>query len=263
MPPTLRMMGRFQPANDKHDQLDRASHSQPQDDDGPCNDEWLATLSHELRSPLATILDALELVSSDLERPGAKRAGDIAQHQAKKALQLIDDLFDLSAHSYGKLVLDKEIVQVANIVARATETANHLITARQHSLTVLLPPKPVFILADRMRLEQVLTNLLINAAKFTAPGGHIRLTVTEVAGEIVMRVQDNGRGIAAELLPRVFDLHMQATDIVAPRPTGLGLGLALVKSLVKLHGGSVTATSAGPNAGSEFTVRLPSPARAA
>src|SRR5438034_1395232 len=121
-----------------------SSHStarrKPQDDDGPCNDEWFATLSHELRSPLVTILDALELVSSDLERPGAKRAGDIAQHQAKKAMQLIDDLFDLAAHSCGKLVLDKETVQVDDIVARATETANHLITARKHSLTVLLPP---------------------------------------------------------------------------------------------------------------------------
>ncbi len=263
MPPTLRIVGKSQPAHNKYLGRDRGSHPRTQEDDRRCNEEWLATLSHELRSPLATILNALELVSSDLERPGAKRAGDIAQHQAKKALQLIDDLFDLAAHSCGKLVLRKENAQVADIVARATETANHLITARKHLLTVSLPPRTVFILADRMRLEQVLTNLLINAAKFTEPGGHIRLTVAEELGEIVVRVQDNGRGIAPELLPRVFDLHMQATDVVARRPTGLGLGLALVKSLVELHGGCVAAASGGPGAGTELVVRLPAHARAA
>jgi signal transduction histidine kinase len=263
MPSTLRVVRKPRPAYNKYVGRDRGSHPRPQDDDWRCNEEWLATLSHELRSPLATILDALELVSSDLVGQGAKRAGDIAQHQARKALQLIDDLFDLSAHSCGKLALRNETVQVADIVARATETANHLITARKHSLTILLPPRPVFILADGIRLEQVLTNLLINAAKFTEPGGHIRLTVTEEHDEIIVRVQDNGRGIAAELLPRVFDLHMQASDVVARRPTGLGLGLALVKTLVELHGGSVAAFSAGPGAGSEFVVRLPVCARAA
>jgi len=257
MPPTLRIVGKSRPAHDKYDQRDRRNHRRLHDDERRCNEEWLATLSHELRSPLATILDALELVSSDLKRPRAKRAGDIAQRQAKKAMQLIEDLFDLSAHSCGKLALRKETVQMADIVARATETANHLITARKHSLTMSLPPRPLFILADRMRLEQVLTNLLINAAKFTEPGGHIRLTVTEEFGEIVVRVQDNGHGISAELLPSVFDLHMQATDLVARRPTGLGLGLALVKSLVELHGGCVAAASGGLGTGSEFVVRLP------
>jgi signal transduction histidine kinase len=263
MPPTLRIVGKSRPAHNKYLGRDRGSQPQAQDDDRPCNEEWLATLSHELRSPLATILDALELVSNDLEEPRAKRAGDIAQRQAQKAMQLIDDLFDLSANACGKLALRKETVQMADIVARATETANHLITARKHSLTVSLPPRPLFILADPLRLEQVLTNLLINAAKFTEPGGHIRLTVTEELGEIVVRVQDNGRGIARELLPRVFDLHMQAADVVARRPTGLGLGLALVKSLVELHGGCVAAASGGPGAGSEFVVRLPMRARAA
>jgi signal transduction histidine kinase len=251
------------PAHNKYLQRDRWSHRRLHDDDRRCNEEWLATLSHELRSPLATILDALELVSGDLDRPGAKRAGDIAQHQAKKAMQLIDDLFDLAAQSCGKLALRRETVQVADIVKRATETASHLISTRQHSLTVSLPPRPVFILADPLRLEQVLTNLLINAAKFTEPGGRIRLTVTEELGDIVVQVRDNGRGIAREMLPRVFDLHTQATDDVARRPTGLGLGLALVKSLVELHGGSVAAASAGPGTGAEFVVRLPAFARAA
>jgi len=268
LPPKLRIVGKSRPAHNKpapnrHRERDREDHPRLPDGNRRCNEEWLATLSHELRSPLATILDALDLAFSQIDQPRAKRAGEIAQRQARKAMQLIDDLFDLSAHSRGKLALRRETVQVADIVARAAETANHLITARKHSLTVLLPHKPVSILADRLRLEQVLTNLLINAAKFTEPGGHIRLTVTEELGEIVVRVRDNGRGIAPELLPRVFDLHMQGTDLTERRPAGLGLGLALVKTLVELHGGCVAASSNGPGAGSEFVVRLPTRSRAA
>src|SRR5262249_34687099 len=130
-------------------------------------------------------------------------------------------------------------------------------------LSVVLPPQPMFIFADRLRLEQVLTNLLINAAKFTEPGGQIELTVTEEFGEIVVRVKDSGRGITREFLPHIFDLHRQAADVGDRRPAGLGLGLALVKTLVELHGGCVSATSGGPGAGAEFIVRLPSRARAA
>jgi len=270
MAPALRVVRSPQPARNGNRRSRRPAHNdvRPRKDnlsqfnDGRHSDEWLATLSHELRSPLATILDALDLVFSDLDQPLAQRAGEIAQRQAHKAMQLIDDLFDLNAHSCGKLALRKELVNVADVVARATETANHLLTARKHVLSVSLPSKPVFILADGLRLEQVLTNLLINAAKFTDPGGDIRLTVTQEFGEIVVRVRDNGRGIARELLPRVFDLHMQA-HVGAQRPSGLGLGLALVKSLVELHGGCVTANSSGHGAGSEFVVRLPTRARAA
>jgi signal transduction histidine kinase len=259
MPPPLRVVPSTQPAHNANRRIPCRTHN----DNGTHNDEWLATLSHELRSPLATILNALELLSRDLEKPGAKRASEIAQRQAEKAMQIVEDLFDLSAHSCGKLALRKGWVNVADVVARATETANHLLTARNHLLTVSLPSEPVFILADPLRLEQVLTNLLINAAKFTDPGGHIRLIVTAEFGEAVLRVQDNGRGIAPELLPRVFDLHMQAPDAGARRAGGLGLGLALVKSLVELHDGCVTATSGGLGAGSEFVVRLPTRARAA
>src|SRR5262249_4896545 len=157
-----------------------------QHDSATQGDEWLATLSHELRSPLAAILDALELVFSSLEKPGAQRVGEVAQHQAHKAMQLIDDLFDLSAHSCGKLTLRKQLVNIGDIVARATEPSNHLLNERKHRLSVSLPSQPVFILADPIRLEQVLTNLLVNAAKFTAPGGHVHLTVTEEVGQIVV-----------------------------------------------------------------------------
>jgi len=229
----------------------------------PQSDEWLATLSHELCSPLATILDALDLVFSDLQKPGAKRAGEIAQRQARKALKIIEDLFDLNAHSCGKLVLRKETVNMADVVARAIETANHLLNARNHSLTISLPSEPVVLAADSLRLEQVLTNLLINAAKFTDPGGQIGLRVTQEFGEVVLRVRDNGRGIALELLPRVFDLHVQGPDAGSRRTSGLGLGLALVKSLVMLHGGCVAARSDGRGTGSEFIVRLPMRALAA
>jgi Osmosensitive K+ channel histidine kinase len=263
IPPTLRMVVKSQPAQNGRFQLDRWSLRRRDAADRMHNEEWLATLSHELRSPLAAILDALDLVFSQLHESRAQRAGEIAQRQARKAIQIIEDLFDLNAHSCGKLVLRKELVQVDDVVARAAETANHLITAGRHSLTVLLPPKPVFVLADPLRLEQVLTNLLINAAKFTQPGGHILLTATEQFGEIVLSVQDNGRGIASELLPRVFDLHKQSPDVGGRRPAGLGLGLALVKTIIELHGGSVAATSGGPGTGSEFVVRLPMQACAA
>src|SRR5262245_8015954 len=263
LPPKLRIVGNSRPVHIKHHERDRRSHHREHDDARRRNEEWLATLSHELRSPLATILDALDLAFGQIDQPRAKRAGEIAQRQARKAMQLIDDLFDLSAHSCGKLTLRRELVNVADVVARATETANHLMTERQHSLTILLPPRPVFLLADRMRLEQVLTNLLINAAKFTEPGGQIRLTVTQEFGELDLRVQDNGRGIAPELLPHVFDLHTQAPHVGDRQPGGIGLGLALVKSLVELHGGCVAASSGGPGAGSEFVVRLPTRARAA
>lgn len=258
---TLRRPPRTIPSAQQAQHATRQSPRRIRQETWTHNDEWLATLSHELRSPLATILNALELLSSDLEEPGAQRASEIAQRQAEKAMQIVEDLFDLGAHSCGKLALRKEWVNIADIVARATETANHLLTARKHFLTVLLPSEPVLILADPLRLEQVLTNLLINAAKFTDPGGHIRLIVTAEFGETILRVQDNGRGIAPELLPRVFDLHMQANDVGTRRPGGLGLGLALVKSLVELHDGCVTATSGGLGAGSEFIVRIPTRAR--
>jgi signal transduction histidine kinase len=221
------------------------------------SDEWLATLSHELSSPLATILDALDVAFSDLQKPGAKRAGEIAQHQARKALKIIEDLFNLNAHSCGKLALHKESVNIADVVARAIETASHLFIEHKHSLTISLPSEPVVLVADPLRLEQVLTNLLINAAKFTDPGGLIQVAVMRVFGEIVLRVRDNGRGMAAELLPKVFDLHVQGTDPGSRYASGLGLGLALVKSLVALHGGHVSATSSGPGTGSEFIVCLP------
>jgi signal transduction histidine kinase len=225
-------------------------------------DESLATLAHELRNPLATILFALEAISNCGDGdPSAREARRIAEHQARRAVQLVDDLFDLCASSRDRLPLRKEMVELAAIVAGATETTAHLLAARGHRLTVSLPAGPVFLVADPLRLEQVLTNLLANAAKFTDPGGHIGLTAEVEAGQAVLRVRDNGRGIAPDLLPRVFDLFRQGPDLGNNGPVGLEIGLALVKSLVELHGGSVAASSDGPGTGAEFVVRLPACAR--
>jgi two-component system CheB/CheR fusion protein len=210
-----------------------------------------------LRGPLGTILYALEAISDGQGDPASLWARDIAERQARRALRLVDDLFDLCAGSWGKLSIHREVVELAGIVAVASETVEHLLAARRHRLTVALPPEPVTLFADSLRLEQVLTNLLANAAKFTAPGGHIRLIAEVELGHIVLRVRDNGRGIAPDLLPRVFDLFLRGHDLDDRSSGGLGLGLALVKSLVELHGGSVAALSDGAGRGSEFVVRLP------
>jgi signal transduction histidine kinase len=219
-------------------------------------DESLATLAHELRSPLATILLALELLPGHAD-PAARKAHAIAKLQAQSAVRMIDDLFDLCAGSFHRLVLDKEVIELAVIVNRATEAAAHLLAARDHRLTVSLQAEPVFLVADPLRLQQVLTNLLANAAKFTDPGGHIQLTAETEAGQAVVRVKDNGRGIARELLPRVFDAFWQDPGVKGKGARGLGLGLALVRSLVESHGGTVAACSDGPGTGAEFIVRLP------
>jgi signal transduction histidine kinase len=224
-------------------------------------DEALATLAHELRDPLAAIVSALELHSGDGD-PAARRTLTMAAHQARRAVRIVDDLFDLCAGSWDSLPLCKEVVGLAAVVAGATEATAHLLAARGHRLAVSLPAGPVSLMADPVRLEQVLINLLANAAKFTDRGGNIELTA-ELASrerqrpEVVLRVRDNGRGIASELLPRVFDPFWQGPGRGEKGARGLGLGLALVKSLVELHGGSIAAHSEGPGTGAEFIVRLP------
>jgi signal transduction histidine kinase len=225
----------------------------------PCSDELLGELAHELRSPLATIVSAVELIKSDCEiNPSARQTLAVMERQSRQAMRMIDELFDTCAGALGKLSVDKEVVSLAEVVAGAIETAGHLLAARRHRVTVSLPPEPVTLDADPLRLEQVLTNLLANAAKFTDPGGDIWLTAAAEAGQLVLRVRDNGRGIAPALLPRLFDRFYQVPGQRSRGPGGLGIGLALVKTVVELHGGSVTAASDGPGTGSEFTVRLPS-----
>jgi signal transduction histidine kinase len=229
----------------------------------PCLDELLGTVAHELRGPLAAALSGMSLIASECDLgPVARRVIPGMERQLRRAVRLVDDLFDLCARSLRRLSLSKEVVALAEVVAGATDTAGQLLSARRHRLTVSLPPEPVYLEADPLRLEQVLTNLLDNAAKFTDPGGHIRLTAAVEDSQVVLRVRDNGRGIAPELLPRVFDLFRQGAD-GGPARGGLGIGLALVKSLVDLHGGCVTACSDGPGTGAELIVRLPTCAGAA
>ena len=218
--------------------------------------EALATLAHELRDPLAAILLALEVHSVDGD-PAARRTLTMAAHQARRAVRIVDDLFDLCAGSRESLPLCKDVVELAAVVAGATAATAHLLAARGHRLTVSLPARPMSLVADPVRLEQVLANLLANAAKFTDPGGDIRLSAQAEAGQVVLRVRDNGRGIAPELLPRVFDPFWQGPGRGEQGARGLGLGLALVRSLVELHGGSIAAHSEGPGTGAEFIVRLP------
>jgi len=218
--------------------------------------EALATLAHELRDPLAAIVLALELHSGDGDL-SPRRILTMAAHQARRAVRIVDDLFDLCAGSWHSLPLCKEVVELAAVVAGATEATAHLLAARGHRLTVSLPAGPVSLVADPVRLEQVLANILANAAKFTDPGGDIRLTARAEAGQVVLQVRDNGRGIAPELLPRVFDPFWQGPGRGEQGVRGLGLGLALVKSLVELHGGSIAVRSEGPGTGAEFIVRLP------
>jgi signal transduction histidine kinase len=219
---------------------------------------WLAILAHELRNPLATVVYARDIIAGghELDR-AARRARDIAERQVRRAVRLVNDLCDVCAGSRQNLALRKEIVELAEIVARATETASYMLAARRHGLTVSLTPAPVFLHADAQRLEQVLTNLLANATKFTEPGGDIRLTADSDAGQVVLCIRDNGRGICSASLPWVFDLFCQAMNSGVEAGGGLGIGLALVKSLVESHGGSVAAFSEGPGTGSEFVVRLP------
>jgi signal transduction histidine kinase len=220
----------------------------------PCLDALLGTVAHELRSPLATILSGVSVITSECDLdPVARRALKVMEQQSQQAMRIVDDLFDLCAGGLGKLSLRKEVVALAEVVARAAETAGPLLAARRHRLTVSLPPGPVSLEADPLRLAQVLTNLLGNAARYTDPGGHVRLTAVVEAGQIVLRVRDNGRGIGPDLLPRVFDPFWQGPE----KKAAGGLGLTLVKCLVELHGGSVAAHSDGPGAGSEFVVRLP------
>jgi PAS domain S-box-containing protein len=221
-------------------------------------DEFLAMLAHELRNPLAPIRNAVHVLrllgSGDLN---VRRANDMIERQVQHLARLVDDLLDVSRITRGKITLHPVAVGLAMIIARATETVHPLITHRRHELTVTLPKASVWVEADVTRLAQVVANLLSNAAKYTAEGGHIWLTVEQEGSQAVVRVRDNGMGISADLLPHVFELFTQGDHSLARSEGGLGIGLTLVQRLVEMHGGSVEAHSAGPRQGSEFVVRLP------
>lgn len=225
-------------------------------------DEFLAMLAHELRNPLAPIRNGLEILRmADRDRAVVRRTHGMMCRQVDHMSRLVDDLLDVSRITRGKVELRREVVDLNAVLARAAEAARPLIDARRHRLVVTQPGRPVMVSADPTRLAQVVGNLLTNAAKYSDEGGRIEL-ILEEDGEAIVRVRDTGLGIPADMLPRVFDMFTQVGRTLDRADGGLGIGLTLVKSLVELHGGSVAAASAGLGKGSEFTVRLPKPARA-
>jgi signal transduction histidine kinase/ActR/RegA family two-component response regulator len=236
-------------------------------------DEFLAMLAHELRNPLAPISNAVHLLR--MVRPADPmlvNGYNMIERQVTHLVRLVDDLLDVSRVSRGKITLQKMGLDLAAVVQQAVETSRPQIDARRHQLTVRLPPEPVPVEGDFIRLAQVVSNLLNNAAKYTDEGGQIILTVDRLipsagaaagaggagaAGKAVIRVRDNGRGIDRAALKSLFDLFYQSDTNLDRSDGGLGIGLSLVKSLVEMHGGQVVAQSAGSGQGSEFSVYLP------
>ncbi len=221
-------------------------------------DEFLAILAHELRNPLAPIRNAVHIMRL-LDPPGDDLAWarDVIDRQTQQLSRLVDDLLDISRINRGKVELRKQRVALAEVLSRAVETVRPLIESRGHALEISLPPAPVALEADPTRLAQVVGNLLTNAAKYTPEGGRIVLAAAPEDAQVVVRVRDNGVGIPADMLGRVFELFTQVDQSLARAEGGLGIGLTLVKSLVEQHGGTVAAYSDGPGRGSEFVLRLP------
>jgi CheY-like chemotaxis protein len=221
-------------------------------------DEFLAMLAHELRNPLAPISAAAQLLNmGPPDTLRVERTSAIIARQVAHMTGLIDDLLDVSRVTRGLVVLAREEVDLRRVIADAVEQVRPLIEARRHELVLHLSTEAAIVEGDPKRLVQVVANLLNNAAKYTPEDGRLSVWMGITPEQVLVSVSDNGIGIAAELLPTVFDLFSQAERTPDRSQGGLGLGLALVKSLVELHGGMVTATSDGRNLGSEFTVRLP------
>jgi PAS domain S-box-containing protein len=221
-------------------------------------DEFLAMLAHELRNPLAPLRNALHILSvPDLGRGQGEQVRAMMARQVEHLVRMVDDLLDVSRLLRGKIELRPEPFDVAEAVRRAVETAQPVIDALGHELTVVLPAEPLPVRGDLVRLAQVFANLLNNAAKYTDRSGRIRIAAGREGGQVAVRVRDTGVGIAPDLLPKVFDLFVQADRSAARTQGGLGIGLTLVKRLVEMHGGTVEVRSDGPGQGSEFVVRLP------
>jgi signal transduction histidine kinase len=221
-------------------------------------DEFLAMLAHELRNPLAPIRTAVQLLRlKELAEPHRNRARDVIERQVEHLVNLIDDLLDVSRITRGMITLQREPVLVGAIVARAVETARPAIDAHQHVLEIDMPDELISVDGDKTRLVQVIANILHNASKFMDPGGRIRLSARRDGPYVAITVADTGIGIAPELIPRIFELFTQVHTKSERAQGGLGIGLALVRRLTEMHGGSVSVHSDGLGRGSEFTVRLP------
>ncbi|MEX1232216.1 MAG: PAS domain S-box protein [Planctomycetaceae bacterium] len=221
-------------------------------------DDFLATLAHELRNPLAPIRNGLQVIRmAKDDKQMVEQARGMMERQLEQMVRLIDDLLDISRITRNKLELRKENVELKQVIDSAVETSQHLIDQGEHQLTVSLPPESILVEADPTRLSQIFANLLNNAAKYTENGGRIRLTVERQGSDAIISVRDTGIGIAAEHLPKLFEMFSQVAPALERSQGGLGIGLALVRGLVDMHGGSIEARSEGLGKGSEFIVRLP------
>jgi PAS domain S-box-containing protein len=220
-------------------------------------DEFLAMLAHELRNPLAPIANALHIMKARPDREHGERARSLVERQVRHLSRLVDDLLDISRITTGKIQLRTTEVNLAAVVARAIEDVRPLFESKGHRLRVHLSPDPMYLEADPTRLEQLFSNLLNNAAKYTDPGGEITVTSERQEAGAVVSICDTGAGIHPELLPEVFKLFRQADRTLARSEGGLGIGLTVVKRLVELHGGEVRAESEGLGKGSTISVRLP------
>jgi len=221
-------------------------------------DEFLAVLGHELRNPLAPLQNGLELLAlGGNDQALVTHARQVMERQLRHLVRLVDDLLDVARIRSGKIVLEIERVELAAMVASAVELARPHIDARSHDLQVVLPPDTLWTSADRIRLPQLLANLLNNAAKYTDEGGNITFSVAQLQDHVVISVRDTGIGMDSETLENVFELFAQAAGTAHTVQGGLGVGLSLARSIAELHGGVLTAHSDGPGKGSEFVLRLP------
>jgi len=221
-------------------------------------DEFLATLAHELRNPLAPMRTVLELLRlKEFTDPQVLWSRDVLERQVGHITHLVDDLLEVSRITEGKLVLRRERLSLATAMQLAVESSRSLIDASSHKLVVTQPTPPIFLDADPTRLSQMIQNLLNNAAKYTPAGGNIWLTATRESDHVLISVRDSGIGIPNEQLPTIFEMFSQLAPALDRSQGGLGIGLSLVRALAQLHGGSVTASSAGVGLGSEFVIKLP------
>jgi signal transduction histidine kinase len=221
-------------------------------------DEFLAMLSHELRSPLGSIRHAVCALGKQMgEAPMQQRLQALIERQLGRMTHLVDDLLDVSRITSGRMHLQRERIDLRGIVSNAIETLQPDIAERTHRLATQLPDAPVWLQADPGRLEQVFVNLLANASRYTDAGGELTVWVHTNGAQAIVRIRDSGIGIAPEALPHIFDLFRQGNEADPRSKAGLGVGLAVVRTVVELHAGSVSVASAGAGQGSEFTVRLP------
>lgn len=236
------------PAQELIDQLTRANGHQS---------EFLARLSHELRNPLAPMHHALQLLRMQGNTPGIERTCAMMQRQLGHLVQLIDELLDIERINQGKLSLNRQSVVLQDLLRGALDIGRAALRDRKHQLQIDLPQAPIQIEVDPVRLTQVMANLLINAAKYTPPAGQITLRAEKQNQRVLIEVKDNGVGLKAEDLNRIFDLYAQVANSQRMAEGGLGVGLALAQKVVQLHGGQIQATSPGPGQGSTFSIILP------